>query len=222
MKSFKIYSLNFSILIISVLIFSEAQAFGENRGSRKPFSYKIKVGGTAQMYSGTDKLSFAGGDPAYGAELMFDMGGSYLRYFLRTRYTSTAGKQNFIKSGTTYNTSYDFTALEQELGLSFYPFENNGNMNLYIWGAGVFSQNKLNLTTVPAGLGLTNSYSENGTGFSGGIGLDFSAPSSKNSGRSLSKWHFYGELGYRDSRAALAGQGSFEISGTTISLGIGF
>lgn len=222
MKSFKIYSLNLTALIIVLLTFSEARVFGESRGSRKPFSYKIKVGGTSQMYSGTDKLSLAGGDPAYGAELMFDMGGSYLRYFLRTRYTSTAGKKNFIKTGTTYNTSYDFTALEQELGLSFYPFENNGSMNLYVWGAGVFSQNKLNLTTVPAGLGLTNSYSENGTGFSAGVGLDFSSPGSRGSPRSSSGWHFYAELGYRDSRAALAGQSSFEISGTTLSLGIGF
>lgn len=204
-------------IIFVTLIFCQtfAQAL-----SRKGEFQSTKVGAVQQNYTGANKQSFAQGSPSYGVELSIDTGGQHLRYFFKTRVTNSIGRQDFIKNGTTYNTKYEYTSIEPELGISFFPVARKEKaLNLYFWGVGGVSYNNLKLETVPATVsGVETKAQEFGTGYGAGLGFEFIVYTS----RGGNKFLVYSEVGFRDYRAPLAGLNGFEVSGMTASFGFGF
>ncbi|MEQ1722874.1 MAG: hypothetical protein ABL930_06830 [Pseudobdellovibrio sp.] len=187
--------------------------------SKKGAFQSTKIGAIQQNYTGTDKQSFSGGSPAYGVELSIDSGGQYFRYFFKTRIMNSIGSQNFIKSGTTYFSKYDFTSIEPEIGVALFPVSRNDKgVNIYLWALANVSYNNLTINSPPAGLGISNKSQEFGAGFGGGLGVELIAFTTRGGKRLL----LYSEVGFRDSRAPLAGISNFEVSGMTASLGFGF
>ena len=178
-----------------------------------------KIGATQQNYTGSNSASFANGSPSYGVELSIDAGGNYLRYFFKTRINHSFGSQNFTKAGTTFFSKYDYTAIEPELGVAFYPIaRDEKGLNIYVWGVANISYNYLAINSVPATVSMESKGQEFGTGYGAGIGFEYILVAT----RSGKKILLYSEVGFRDSSAALAGLSVFEISGMTVSLGLGF
>lgn len=178
-----------------------------------------KVGYIQQNFAGANGQSFSAGSPSYGIELSIDSGGQYLRYFFKTRITSSIGSQNFIKSGTTYFSKYEYTSIEPELGASLFPVaRKDKGLNIYIWGVGGASYNNLSIESAPANLNIKAKAQEFGTGYGAGLGFEYIALAT----RAGQKFLLYSEVGFRDYRAPLAGLKAFEVSGMTFSLGFGF
>lgn len=178
-----------------------------------------KVGYIQQNFTGADGTSFSKGSPSYGIEISIDSGGSYLRHFFKTRITSSIGSQNFIKSGTSYFSKYDYTSIEPELGLAFFPVvRNDRGLNIYFWGVAGVSYNNLALESAPPSLNIKPKSQEFGTGYGAGMGFELIMLAT----RSGQKLMAYSEAGFRDYRTPLAGLSSFEVSGMTFSLGFGF
>ncbi len=187
--------------------------------SRKGEFQSTKVGFIQQNYTGVDKQSFSNGSPGYGIELSIDQGGQFLRYFFKTRIMNSIGAQNFIKNGTTYFSKYDYTSIEPEIGLAFFPVSRNDKgVNIYVWGVGNVSYHNLSLNTPLLSLGVNSKVQEFGTGYGSGLGFELIAYSTRGGKKIL----IYSEVGFRDARAPLAGLGAFEVSGMTFSLGFGF
>ncbi|MBY0553150.1 hypothetical protein K2P97_01390 [bacterium] len=205
-----------SKLIFIFIFFQISFAFAL---SKKGAFQSTKIGFIQQNYTGTDKQSFSSGSPGYGAELSIDSGGQYFRYFFKTRIMNSIGSQNFIKSGTTYFSKYDYTSIEPELGAAFFPVaRKDKGVNIYLWGLGNVSYNNLSIASPPAGSGVNTKAQEFGTGYGAGLGVELIAFTTRGGKRLL----IYSEVGFRDSRAPLAGLNNFEISGMTASFGFGF
>ena len=206
-----------SKIIFVILILSQTSVFAL---SRKGEFQSTKVGFVQQNYTGASKQSFADGSPSYGIELSIDTGGQHLRYFFKTRVTNAIGTQSFIKSGVTYTTKYEYTSIEPELGIAFFPVARKEKaLNLYFWAVGGGSYNNLSLDTVPVTVsGVKTKSQEFGTGYGAGLGFEFIVYTS----RGGNKFLVYSEVGFRDYRAPLAGLKAFEVSGMTISAGFGF
>lgn len=178
-----------------------------------------KVGYIQQNFTGSEGTSFAKGSPSYGIELSIDSGGNFLRYYFKTRITTSVGSQNFTKNGTIYFSKYEYTSIEPELGAAFFPVaRNDKGMNIYFWGVGGVSYNKLSIESAPAALNIKPKSQEFGTGYGAGLGFELIAMAT----RSGQKFLIYSEVGFRDYRTPLAGLGAFEVSGMTFSLGFGF
>lgn len=187
--------------------------------SKKGAFQSTKVGFIQQNYTGTDKQSFSGGSPGLGVELSIDSGGQYFRYFFKTRVMNSIGSQNFVKSGTTYFSKYEYTSIEPELGAAFFPVaRNDKGVNIYLWALGNVSYNNLSIATPPAALGVNSKSQEFGTGYGAGLGVELIAFTTRGGKRLL----IHSEVGFRDSRAPLAGLNNFEVSGMTASFGFGF
>lgn len=178
-----------------------------------------KVAYIQQNFTGSDGISFAKGSPSYGLELSIDSGGNHLRYFFKTRITNSIGSQIFTKSGTSYFSKYEYTSIEPELGISFFPVARNDHgLNIYFWGVGGISYNNLSIESAPANLGIKPKAQEFGTGYGAGLGFELIALATRGGQKIL----FYSEVGFRDYQAPLAGLTGFEVSGMTVSLGFGF
>lgn len=204
------------MLFLALFLLSSVRVFAL---SRKGEFQSTKLGATQQNFTGSNSTSFANGSPAYGAEISIDTGGNHLRYFFKARLTYSNGSQNFTKGNTTYFSKYDYTAITPELGAAFYPVSRDEKgLNIYVWGVANISYNYLSLNSVPANLGVESKGQEFGSGYGAGIGFEF-VISALRSGRKILT---YSEVGFRDSNAALAGHSSFEISGMTVSAGVGF
>lgn len=213
--------MKFLIFLSCIVLFGEYSKAEANLSNQKSFR-TYRVGATTQSYSGTDKLSFSKGSPSYGAEATVDTGGNYLRYFLRGRYNVASGSQNFLKSGTTYFSKYDYSSIEAELGLNYYPFSRKiKGANLYFWGGGNISYNSLTLSNVPSGVNVSKNENETGTGYGAGVGVEYLLSGAKGSSAN-SPWMIYAEAGYRDLRAPLTGQDTFEITTLGFTFGLGF
>lgn len=199
------------IFLLSAKGFSAMKRTGEFQST--------KVGYIQQNFTGSDGISFSKGSPSYGVELSIDSGGNHLRYFFKTRITTSVGSQNFVKNGTTYFSKYDYTSIEPELGGSLFPVaRKDKGLNIYFWGVGGGSYNNLSLESAPAALNIKSKAQEFGTGYGAGLGFEFIALAT----RSGQKFLFYSEVGFRDYRTPLAGLSAFEVSGMTFSLGFGF
>lgn len=198
------------IIFFTLLVFSFK--------SESKQTQKTKIGYIQENFTGTDKQSFSNGSPAYGAELSIEKGGKYIGYFLKTKVSNSIGSQNFIKSGITYFSKYEFTAIETDLGLTVFPLGKNNDerINVYIWGAAGISYNNLSISSVPATVNVKAKSQEFGTGYSVGLGVELAL--FKREGGILA----YSEVGLREYRAPIAGLSAFEISGMTFSFGIGF
>ena len=178
-----------------------------------------KIGATQQNYTGNNNASFANGSPAYGAELSVDTGGNHLRYFFKARINHSIGSQTFTKGNTSFFSKYDYTAIEPELGAALYPVaRDEKGLNIYLWGVASISYNYLSLNSVPAAAGIESKGQEFGTGYGAGIGFEYILAALRSGKRIM----VYSEVGFRDASAALAGLSVFEVSGMTVSLGIGF
>jgi hypothetical protein len=79
----------------------------------------------------------------------------------------------------------------------------------------------LALSNVPSGLNVSKNENGTGTGYGGGLGLEYLLNPSKGA-HAKSPWMLYAEAGYRDLRAPLAGQDTFEITTLGFALGLGF
>lgn len=187
--------------------------------SRKGAFQSTKVGVSQQNYTGSSKVSFAEGSPAYGIEVSTDTGGSHLRYFFKTRFNHSNGSQNFYKSGTTYFSKYDYSSIEPEVGVALYPVEREERgLNIYVWGVGNISYNYLSISSVPTTVNVEPKGQEFGSGYGAGIGFEFILYVPRGGAKILA----YSEVGFRDSTAALAGANNFQVGGMTVSFGIGF
>ena len=187
--------------------------------SRKGQFQSTKLGATQQNYTGNDHASFANGSPAYGVELSIDTGGNHLRYFFKARINHSFGSQNFTKGSTTFFSKYDYTAIEPELGVALYPVaRDEKGLNIYVWGVASISYNYLSINTVPSTVAIESKGQEFGTGYGAGIGFEYILAAL----RTGQKIMVYSEVGFRDASAALAGLEVFEVSGMTVSLGLGF
>lgn len=205
-----------SKLVFIFLIFQCISAFAI---SKKGTFQSTKIGFIQQNYTGTDKQSFSNGSPGYGVELSLDAGGQYFRYFFKTRVMNSIGSQNFIKSGTTYFSKYEYTSIEPELGAAFFPVaRKDKGVNIYLWGLGNVSYNNLTINSPPTGLNVNTKAQEFGTGYGAGLGVELIAYTTRGGKKLL----IYSEVGFRDSRAPLAGLNNFEVSGMTASFGFGF
>lgn len=203
------------VFIILILLNSTAYS-----AMKRPGEFQsTKVGYFQQNFSGSDGTSFAKGSPSYGIELSIDNGGNMLRYYFKTRVTTSIGSQNFTKSGTTYFSKYEYTSIEPELGVAFFPVaRKDQGMNIYFWGVGGVSYNNLAIESAPAALNIKPKSQEFGLGYGSGMGFELIAFAT----RSGQKFLVYSEFGFRDYRTPLAGLGAFEVSGMTFSAGFGF
>lgn len=178
-----------------------------------------KVGYIQENFTGANGQSFSKGSPSYGVELSIDSGGSHLRYYFKTRITSSIGSQIFTKSGTSYFSKYDYTSIEPELGVSLFPVaRKDKGLNIYFWGVGGISYNNLSIESAPSYLNIKPKAQEFGTGYGAGLGFELIALATRGGQKLL----LYSEVGFRDYRAPLAGLKAFEVSGMTFSLGFGF
>lgn len=208
-------------LIFLILVGESVWAQSSARMLSRTGEFKAKkLGVTMQNYTGPAYTSFSDGSSGYGGEISTDAGGKHLRYFFRARFNRAQGRQDFKKSSTIYNSRYDFMSFEPELGISLYPVaRNERGLNIYLWGSGHLSYNYLELMNIPSTVtGVDPKSQDFGSGYGGGVGLEFVIGGSKTAG----KFMLYGELGFRENFAPLAGANSFEISGMTASLGFGF
>jgi hypothetical protein len=184
-----------------------------------------KLSLVVQNYTGPEYTSFSDGSSGYGAEISTDDGGRHFRYFFRARFNRSQGKQDFRKSNTVYTSEYDFMSFEPEMGISLYPVaRSEKGMNIYVWGSGHLSYNYLEIKSIPNNVTGVDSKSQDfGSGYGGGVGVEFVLGGMRASGvRSSGKLMVLGEVGFRENFAPLAGLSSFEISGMTVSLGVGF
>ena len=203
------------VFVILILLSSKAHSAMKKAGEFQ----STKVGYIQQNFTGAAGTSFSYGSPSYGIELSIDSGSNFLRYFFKTRITTSIGSQNFVKSGTTYFSKYDYTSIEPELGAAFFPVaRNDRGLNIYFWGVGGVSYNNMSVESAPANLNIKPKAQEFGTGYGAGMGFELITLAT----RSGQKLLVYSEIGFRDYRTPLAGLGAFEVSGMTFSLGFGF
>lgn len=181
-------------------------------------TYATKLGYIQKNFTGQDKLSFSDGSPSYGLELKIQRGGKYLKYFLKTIISKSIGSQNFIKSGTTYFSKYEYSSVETELGVMFFPVGVNDNgASVYLWGAGGLSYGNLFIKSIPTTIDVNAKAQESGFGYSGGLGVELYILNRGKNGITV-----YCDIGLSDYRIPLAGLKNFEVSGITFSLGLGF
>ena len=186
----------------------------ESRGAFR----STKIGLIQENYSGPNNTSFALGNPGTGLELTLDSGYSVFRYFFKTRFIVSEGAQNFLSSGTAFNSKYKFSQFAPEIGVSFFPIpRREKGVNIFLWGAGAISYNNLELKNLPTTTTLQSKEQAFGYGYGGGLGFELIIAPSKGGSRYL----IYGEVGFRDERADLV-KTQFEISGMTYSIGLGF
>lgn len=198
-----------------VILISTAAFALSNRGGFQT----TKIGALQQVYSGATNRSFALGSPGYGVELSADSGNTFLRYFFKSRFTYSEGKQNFLDSAMVFNSSYKFVQFAPEIGLSLYPVSRrNKGANGYVWGVGCVSYNNLELKNLLPASSLRSKDQAFGYGYGGGGGFEFILGGSG----SGSYYLLYGEIGFREERTNLVNYNQFEISGMTYSIGLGF
>ena len=213
--------MKFYCLIGLLLSANSAWAAGVIRSSFD----QARVGLTQQNYTGPSKSSFSDGSPAYGLEIAVDNGNSYFRYFFKARFNTSTGSQNFIKGTTTYFSKYEYMSFEPEIGGAFFPIaRNDKGLNIYLWAVGTVSYNYLVLKNVPNTVNVDAKDQQFGTGYGGGLGFEYVLSTSGSRGKSKSsgRLSLYSEIGFRTNYASLAGQNDFQVSGMTISLGMGF
>lgn len=199
------------IIFLSIPGFSAMKRQGEFQST--------KVGYIQENFTGAEGQSFAKGSPSYGIELSIDSGGNQLRYYFKTRITSSIGSQTFTKSSTSFFSKYEYTSIEPELGFSFFPVSRNDKgLNIYFWGVGGVSYNNLSIESAPVSLNIKAKAQEFGSGYGAGLGFEYIILAT----RSGQKLLLYSEVGFRDYRAPIAGLNAFEIGGMTFSFGFGF
>lgn len=178
-----------------------------------------KIAGTITSYTGPAKSSFSEGSPGHGVEFSVDSGSGHFRYYYRARLNQSLGSQNFIRSGTTFFTDYDYYSIEPEIGFAIYPVQRGERgLNIYLWGSGNLSYNYLDLRTVPTGVKVDPKSQALGYGFGGGIGFEFIMRTTKDGKRLM----IYSEAGFRQGEVPLAGQTAFQVGGLTAAVGFGF
>ena len=178
-----------------------------------------KVGGVLQVYTGAANKSFALGNPGYGVELTADAGNTYLRYFFKSRFTTSEGTQNFSDAGTVFNSPYKYIQFSPEIGISFFPVSRRPQgVNIYLWGVGGVSYNNLELKNIPSTSTISTKDQSFGYGFGGGLGFELILSAGSNGNFYL----LYGEAGFREARTDLANNNQFQVGGMTYSLGFGF
>lgn len=203
------------LIYLTVFIVAPLVQAASGRGSFQT----TKVGFLFQDYAGAANKSFALGSPGIGLELTADSGTSYLRYFFKSRFTLSEGKQNFLDAGTPFNSNYKFVQFAPELGLSFFPVaRKTKGLNVYLWGVGGVSYNNLEIKSIPANSPIRSKDQSFGYGYGGGVGFELILGAGGNGNYYL----IYGEAGFRADRADLANYSQFEVGGATYSIGFGF
>lgn len=214
----------FSFFIFIVFLTENTQA--QSRLKKMKIS---KFGAVYQTFSGDKNKSFGeSNSPGYGGELSLDSGGEYFRYFVKAKIINSEGSQNFLDNMTEVRSNYKLTQIGGELGFSFYPVARKGSgLNLYMWGTGAVGYNLLDLKPVSSIIGTTvtpvTTYSKLKTrdqgysyGAGGGIGFEILF------GRKSTISAVYGEAGFREQFAQLAGRTDFQLNSVQFVLGVGF
>ena len=204
-------------LIIGLFVMlSSGSVFAiENKGGFRT----TKLGLLQEIYSGTTNRSFSQGSDGLGLELSLDDGNTIFRYFFKSRFTYSSGIQNFITSGTVFNSGYKYLQFAPEFGASFFPVpRRTQGVNVYLWGVAAMSYNNLELKNLPAATNLKSRDQSFGYGYGAGVGFEYVLAPGKN----LSYYLIYGEIGFREERTNLVNYDQFEVSGLTYSIGIGF
>lgn len=199
------------------LLFNVAQAASLSRAPVKTSRFGL----TASTFTGPNKISFSQGDSAYGIELSTDSGGLYIGYMFRARAVFAGGTQTFTKNSVDYVSKYEYFSIEPSVGLFLYPVaRREKGLNIYLWGIGLVNYNYLNLRSIPTTVtGIDPKEQEFGFGYGGGVGLEFMQSSRGSFG---GKNSIYGEVGFRNATAELAGQNSFNLNSLTGTIGFGF
>lgn len=205
----------FSFFIILFLLDVQVANAQMRRGTFR----STKVGATTYNYTGANKTSFSSGSPGYGAELSVDAGSGFTRYFFKARFNQSSGSQNFLHSGTTYFSNYEFYSIEPEIGFALFPVQRmERGLNIYLWGVGNASYNYLELKSIPTTINVDPKGQALALGFGAGLGFEFVMRTTKDGKRLM----LYSEIGFRQSQVTLAGVKNFEVGGMTASLGFGF
>ena len=187
------------------------------------------MGAVYQTFSGDKNKSFGDSTaPGYGGEMALDAGGEYFRYFVKAKVISSEGSQNFLDNTTEVKSNYKLTQMSGELGFLVYPVaRKDRGLNLYLWGCGTVGYNLLDLNPISTTSGTTvtavTTYTKLQTrdqgysyGAGGGIGFEILF------GKKSNQWAVYGEAGFREQFAQLAGRTDFQLNSVQFSLGLGF
>ena len=194
-------------VFIATFLIVSSQSFAAPTVTSKGSFRSTKLGLIQQDYSGPKNKSFAFGSPAVGVELTLDSGFSVFRYFFKTRFMVSEGKQNFLNGTTTFNSAYKFQQFAPEVGLSLFPIpRREKGVNVFLWGLGIMSYNNLEIKSIPATSAIQGKDQAFGYGYGAGLGIEYILFSTRTGGRVL----IYSEIGFRDERALLVNN-TFEI-----------
>ncbi len=189
-----------------------------------------KIGFIYQTYSGDKDISLAEGAAGYGAEMTIDSGGDIFRYFMKAKMIYSAGTQNFLDNVTEVKSNYKFTQVAPELGFTLYPVpKKKSGLNLYVWAVGIATYQFVDLSPISSVVSGTttavSSYTklksrDQGYGYGGGGGIGFDIFFSERSRPWIKS--IYGEVGFRDQVAQMAGREDFQIKSINFIVGLGF
>lgn len=170
------------------------------------------------LYSGDAYKSFGEARTGVGVELQVFMDGDLFVPYVKGRATTIAGRQKFMDGTTEIQSSFAFYQGQADLGVYLFPVRRRkSGFNVYLGAAGTFGYNYIaldkneTLTTIP--------HSDQGVsgGYSASIGGEWILTK-----ESRNKWTLNAELAYRSESTVLLKQPRFNLSGVTVSAGIGW
>ncbi len=214
-------------LILILVTITSGSLWAQSKLRNAKFS---KIGFIYQTYSGDKDISLAEGAAGYGLEMTIDSGGDVFRYFMKAKMIYSAGTQNFLDNGVEVKSDYKFTQVAPEFGFTLYPVpKKKSGLNLYVWAVGIATYQFVDLTPISSVVsGATTSvtsYSklknrDQGYGYGGGGGIGFDIFFGERSRPFIKS--IYGEVGFRDQIAQMAGREDFQVKSINFIMGFGF
>lgn len=141
-------------------------------------------------------------------------------FFLKTQVTQLNGVQNFLDNNTAINSIFNLTNIEEQFGLKLKIFKKNMGLNIYLNGSGYYRFTQLNLKTYSKSDSysqLKSIYQSSNTGYSFGMGAQYTYGSSGSSAR-----YVLIQLDYSKNNQNIAEQKNFDLSSYILSIGTGF
>ncbi|WP_413612969.1 hypothetical protein [Bdellovibrio sp. HCB-110] len=170
-------------------------------------------------YSGEENKSLGKGSPGYGVEFFRDGGGNIFRGYIKGRFGTSTGSQKFQDGSDSVTAQYNLYFGHGEIGGLLFPISRRDmGTNVYLGAGGFVSYNLMNLaTSATTTTHLKTNQQAASYGYSALMGVEmvFGSGAGK---------HYMGtlEMSYRQEQTRLAGQELFDLSGLTLSVGLGW